>query len=352
MNSLVRITALALVCLTVSAALVYPPITKYELYENGFGGRSGDTGQYILMSQGTPLEQIVKPFRYRVLTPYLTRLVPLPPAGLLRYFDLNPDRLIAYRFGMVNLLGLALCGLLLIQLCAAFSFEAPWGLLGALLFYTSFTVVNGAGAPMADAWAYAFIVLGLLAAVRGSLPWLFVACLVGMFAKETTLMLVPAVLLLADAPGVKLKKLAALVPGIALYLVFRHAVSAGGYSFPSNPVTAFARLLERMSAGPYLWWILFEGATAFGALVLFGVIGAWNLRHRSHLPLARLAWLVPATLVLPFVNAVGIGSGIGRLWFYSFPVMIPLILVGLRQVLGVPPPPEWGVAGTAAAERP
>lgn len=351
MNNLVRTTALALVCLTVSAALVYPPITKYELFENGFGGRAGDTGQYILMSQGTPLNQIVKPFRYRVFTPFLARLMPLPPAGLLRYFDLTPERLITYRFGMVNLLGLALSGLLLIQLCAAFSFEAPWSLLGALLFYTSFPVVNGAGAPMTDAWAYAFILLGLVAAVRGSMVWLMLASLVGMFAKETTLMLVPAVLLLADAPRVKLRKLAALVPGIVVYVIFRQALSEGGYSFPSNPITAFARLVERMSAGPYLWWILFEGATAFGLLVPLGVVGAWSLRRRPRAPLARLAWLVPATLLLPFVNAVGIGSGIGRLWFYSFPVMIPLIMVGLRQVLGIPPPPEWDAAGSSAPGR-
>ena len=341
MRGLLRTGVLALLCLSVSAALVYPPITKYELYENGFGGRLGDTGQYILMSQGMPLNQIFKPFRYRVFTPYLARLMPLPPAGLLRYFDMKPERIITYRFGMANLLGLALTGLLLIHLCAAFSFDLPWSLLAALLFYTSFTVVNGAGAPMADAWAYAFILLGLLAAVRGSLAWLFVASLIGMFAKETTLLLVPAVLLLADAPRTKLAKFAALLPGIVLYAIFRQAVSAGGYSFPNSPITAFTRLLERMSAGPYLWWILFEGATAFGVLVPLGVIGAWSLRGRSRTPLARLAWLVPATLVLPFVNAVGIGSGIGRLWFYSFPVMIPLALVGLWRLLSVPPPAAW-----------
>jgi hypothetical protein len=348
MSRLLRTVALALVCLTASAALVYPPMTKYQLFESGFGGRYGDTGQYILMSQGTPLGQIIKPFRYRVFTPFLARLVPLPPAGLLRYFDMRPDRLITYRFGMANLLGLAVSGLLLIELCTAFSFEMPWGLLGALLFYTSFVVVNGAGAPMADAWAYAFILLGLVAAVRGSLVWLLVASLVGMFAKETTLILVPAVLLLADAPRVKLGKLAALLPGIVVYAIFRHAFSAGGYSFPNSPITAFSRFMERMSHGPYLWWILFEGATAFGLLVPLGAIGAWSLRQRPRAPLARLAWLVPATLVLPFVNAVGIGSGIGRLWFYCFPVMIPLVLLGLRRVLGAAPLPEGGTPATAA----
>lgn len=350
-RGVLRIAVLALVCLTVSAALVYPPMTKYPLYEMGFGGRDGDTGQYVLMSQGAPLQQVFKPFRFRVFTPYLARLVPLPPAGLLRYFDMNPDRVIAYRFGVANLLGLALTGLLLIRLCAAFGFDTPWSLLAALVFYTSWTVVNGGGAPMADAWAYAFIVMGLLAAVRGSLPWLAAACLVGMFAKETTLMLVPAVLLLADAPRTKLAKLGALVPGIAAYAAFRLSVSAGGWGFSSDPVAAFAQLVERMRTGPYLWWILFEGATAFGLLVPLALVGAWALRGRPRAPLARLAWLVPLTLVVPFVNAVGVGSGIGRLWFYSFPAMIPLALVGLWKTLGAPPPAGWDAAAGGGGPR-
>ena len=66
------------------------------------------------------------------------------------------------------------------------------GLLAALLFYTSFPVVNFGGTPMVDAWAYAFLLLGLVAALRGSLAWLGIASLVGMLAKETSLLLVPA----------------------------------------------------------------------------------------------------------------------------------------------------------------
>ncbi len=308
-------------------------MSRYQLYEPGLGGRPGDTGQYVRIYQGTPLGQIIKPFRYRVFTPYLARVMPLPPQALLRQFDMTPDKVVQYRFGVANMLGLALSGMLLIALCEAFGLEAPWAVLGALLFYTSFNVISFAGAPMVDAWAYAFLLLGLLAAVRGSLIWLAVACLVGMLAKETTLLLVPSVLLLADPRRAKLMKLAALIPGVVVYAAFRRTVSPGGYSFPSDPGTALSGAIWRFQHRPYLWWVAFEGATAFGALLPLALIGALSLRKDPRAPLSRLSWLVPLTLIPPFLNAVGIGAGIGRIWFYSFPAMIPLTLVGFRRVL-------------------
>jgi preprotein translocase subunit Sec61beta len=327
--ALARQCAYALVCVSAAAALVYPPMTKYPLYDPGLGGRQGDTGQYVSMYQGTPLSQIIKPFRFRVLTPYLARVVPLPPAGLLRYFDMTPDKVIEYRFAMANMAGLAVAGMLLIALCESFGFSAAWSLLGALLFFTSFTVVNFGGAPMVDAWAWAFLLMGLVAAVRGSLGALALACLAGMFAKETTLLLVPAVLLLAERPREKLWKLAALVPGLVAYAVFRHAVAPGGYEIPGNPATALENNLWRMAHGPYLWWIAFEAATAFGALIPLALIGVFALRAEPRSPLARLAWLAPAVFAVPFL----IDSRFGRIWFYAFPVVIPLALKGLGSLL-------------------
>jgi hypothetical protein len=325
--------ALSLICLWASAALVYPAITKYVLYEPGFGGKAGDTGQYVRMYQGVPLGEIIRPFRYRVFTPYLARLVPSIPHGLLRYFDVTPDKLVQYHFGIVNMLGLAVSGLLLVHLCQLLGFPLLQGLLGALLFYTSFPVVNYAGAPMVDAWAYAFMLLGLVAVLRGSLAWLAIASILGMLAKETTLIVIPALLLLDRRPMAKVQQLAAMLPGIAFYLVFRLVLYPGGYGFSSNPILALQNLISRLQQGTFLWWILLEGFTAFGLLCPLAILGAWSLRDRPRDPLMRLAWLVPAVLLLPLVNALGIGSGIGRIWFYSFPAMIPLTLVGLQRLL-------------------
>ncbi len=324
--------ALALVCLWVSAALVYPPITKYQLYDPGLGGRGGDVGQYVRIYRGVPLQEIARPWRYRVLTPLMARLVPTPPQPLLRYFDVNADKLVMYHFGMVNLLGLALAGLLMVGFCEALGFTTLEGVLGALLFYTSFPVVNFAGTPMVDAWAYAFLLLGLLAALRGSLAWLLVASLVGMLAKETTLLLVPAVLLLGGPPRTVARKLFALLPGVVIYAVFRFVLFPGGYGHPSDSGTAWSTLVSRMQEGPYWAWLLFDGGMAFGLLWLLAGVGAWSLRGSRHHPLLRLAWLVPGILLVPFL----IGTNIGRVWFYAFPALIPLVITGIRRLMNGP----------------
>ncbi len=320
--------AIAMVCLGVSAALVYPPITKYELYDPGLGGRDGDVGQYVRIYQGVPMQEIARPWRYRVFTPLMARLVPTPPRSLLRYFDMNADKLVLYHFGMVNLLGLALAGLLMVGFCEALGFTTLEGLLGALLFYTSFPVVNFGGTPMVDAWAYAFLLLGLLAALRGSLAWLLVASLVGMLAKENMLLLVPAVILLGGPRIAVARKLLALLPGLVVYAVFRFALFPGGYGHPSDPATSWSTLVSRMQQGPYWAWLLFDGGMAFGLLWLLAGVGAWSLRDSRHHPLLRLAWLVPGILLTPFV----IGTNVGRIWFYAFPALIPLAVAGIRRV--------------------
>jgi len=236
---------------------------------------------------------------------------------------------------MANLLGLALAGLLMVAFCEALGFTTPEGLLASLLFYTSFTVVNFAGTPMVDAWAHAFLLLGLVAALRGSLSWLLVASLVGMLAKETTLLLVPAVLLLGGPRRAVTAKLLALLPGLVVYAVFRFVLFPGGYGHPADPGTAWSTLVERMQHGPYWALILFDGGVSFGLLWPLAAMGAWCLRSRRHHPLMRLAWLVPGILLVPFL----IGSNIGRIWFYAFPAMIPLALVGIRRALNSPSVP-------------
>ena len=329
---------IALLCLGASAALVYPPVTKYALFEPGLGGREGDVGMYVRMYQGTPLREIARPFRYRVFTPMAARLVPLPPHALLRYFDLSDDKLVLLRFGLVNLLGLAVAGIALVALAEALGLPLAEALLVALLFYTSFPVVNFGGTPMVDTWGHAFLALGLVAMLRDALPALLLTGLFGMLAKETTVLLVPAALLLPASSRLKLMRLGALLPGIAAYAALRFVLLPGGYGFPSDPVNSIQNLVYRLGHGPYLAWILFDGGTAFLAIWPLAWIGWRSLRGQPRAPLARLAWLVPPILLLPFL----IGSNIGRIWFYAFPVMLPLAVIGLRRVLGLRP------AGAAA----
>jgi hypothetical protein len=319
---------LALLFLWISAALVYPPMTKVDLYESGFGGRLGDVGMYVSLYQGTPLHEVARPFRYRLFTPMLARLVPLAPPGLMRYFDLDADKLVKFRFGVVNLFGLTATGLLLVLLGEALGLRAREGLIAALLYYTSFPVVSYGGAPMAEAWGHAFLALALVAALRGWWIVLALAALVGMFAKETTALALPAVLVLALPWRRRLRLAAALLPGLVAYAWVRWVVLPGGYGFPSDAATSLSNLAERLGSGPYLLWILFDGGTAFGLLWVFALLGARDLGATPAAPLARWRWLVPAVLAVPFL----IGSNIGRIWFVAFPFVIPMAVLGLRRL--------------------
>jgi hypothetical protein len=325
--------ALVLLCLWAAAALVYPPITKYDLYDPGLGGREGDVGLYVRMYEGVPLHGIARPWRYRVLTPYMARLVPDVPQPLARYFDLSAEKRVKFRFGMVNMLGLACSGLLLIRLGEALGLASYEALLAAFLFFTSFPVVNFGGTPMVDAWAYAFLLLGMIAALRGSIAGVVAATLVGLFAKETTVLVAAVILLLPHPPRRKASLLLAMVPGLLAYGIFRWGYYAGGYGQPDDPISTFRTLAEHFRSGPYLAWIAWDGGTAFGLLWPLVFVGWWGLRRTPDAPLARLAWMVPLVLVMPFL----IGSNIGRIWFYAFPAVIPLALVGLRRFTGGAP---------------
>ena len=289
------------------------------------------------MYRGEPLAGIARPFRYRVFTPFAARLVPVPPHGLLGYFDCGGDKLIQLRFGLVNMVGLAAGGTLLVAFCETLGFATIESLVAALLFYTAFPVMNYGGTAMVDAWGYAFLLLGLLAIRRESFLLLAAAGIAGMLAKETTALLVPAALLLPGPRGRVFTRLAALVPGLALYAVFRGVLFPGGCGFPGDPATSIENLVLRLQRGPYLIWIAWDGGTAFLALWPLALLGWLEARRGFGNPLARLAWLVPLILLTPFL----IGSNIGRIWFYAFPVMIPLAVVGLRRLL-------WPVRGATA----
>ena len=73
-------------------------------------------------------------------------------------------------------------------------------------------------------------------------------------------------------------------------------------------------------------WI--RGGLTFGALWLLALYGWWGVRREPTHPLARWALLVPLILVTPFLLALNVG----RIWFYAFPIVIPLSLIGIRAL--------------------
>jgi hypothetical protein len=328
-----KTAVIALLCLAAAASLVYFPITKYDVEDPATGGKTADVAQYIRMFQGAALTEIPTPYRYRVLTPWLARQVPWLPDSVSQHYDISPVKIVKFKFGMVNMAGLAAAGFFLYLLGRALRLTSSESLLGSYLFFTAFFVVNYGGVPLVDSLSWAFLTLGIYAAVTDRYLLLFLAFTIGMFAKETNILIPVAVLLLSDSRRVKLAKALLCLPGIAGYGIFRLCILPTDAWVNYGLASALQKVLQAVIPSKiWIYWII-DGGLTFGVLWGLALHGFLLIRQRRSDPLYRLSFLVPLVMVIPFL----IGSNVGRIWFLSFPIMIPLSLVSLRRVLGGDP---------------
>jgi hypothetical protein len=149
-----------------------------------------------------------------------------------------------------------------------------------------------------------------------------------MFAKETTVLVVPAILLLQDSIRSKIIKLVLCLPGLLGYIIFRWVIlpTSYGYNYGFSDVT------ERLFSGDFsgdLGRFIVNGGLAFGVLGLLALHGWSFIRHKKDSALYRLSLLVPVVGIAPFL----VGSNVAKVWYLAFPVCIPLSLISLRQLL-------------------
>jgi hypothetical protein len=321
-----------LICLNAALPSAYLTVTKVDLHDAALGGASGDAAQYVRMFQGVGLEQIPKPFRYRILTPYLARLVPFPPAALTGGYEVSPDKIVMFRFAMVNVVGLAATGLIVHLLCEALGFGVWESLAGSLLFMTGFTVVNFGAAPMVDALSFLFLAAAILCVLRGWSAGLLLSVLVGMFARETTAYVLLPILALAGPARTRVRNVLLCLPGLAAYLVFRLVLWPTSTGWNYGVADTLENLRVTFTSARRLAWVATDGGLAFGVLWILALIGWWSLVRRREWrhPLFRLSFLIPFALVIPNL----IYANIGRLFTLAFPAVIPLALLPLRRVIG------------------
>src|SRR5262249_1092383 len=124
---------------------------------------------------------------------------------------------------VVNLGFLTLTGLLFFAYCRDLIGDIWLALLGAVILLTSRASLQSA--PLVDASSFFFLLLGMWAILRRSSLLLLMAMSVGVFAKETTLLLWP-VLWLADHIAVRRKLIlsALFIPGTFAYLIWRFVI--------------------------------------------------------------------------------------------------------------------------------
>ena len=331
-NTVFRRVLVFLLCLNAAIPSVYFSVTKEDIDDAALGGKGGDAAQYVRMFRGVSLDEIPKPFRYRILTPYLARLVPFLPASLTRGYDVTPDKIVKFKFAVVNLLGLGGGGLFTFLLCESLGFGLMECLAGGLLFITGFTVVNFGGAPMADALSFCFLAAAIACVLRNWSAGLAVAVLFGMFARESTAYVLVPILALRSRAADRVRRFLLCMPGLLAYLVFRLALYPTTLGWNYSVADSLDNLRLTLTSAPRLGWILTDGGLAFGFLWILALWAWWILVRRrawGH-PLMRLSVLVPFAILVPNL----VYANIGRLFSLAFPAVIPLALVTIRSILG------------------
>lgn len=296
----------------------------------------GDQRNYVLQYERAPLDQIERPFRWRVLTPWAASLLPDLPDAFFRYYQNDPSKSLRFKFMVVNGAGTVATACLLLALLGAWGFSLRESALGALLYLFSFQSLANGYTVFVDGWTHAAIVACLLAARRRRHWVLGLIFAVGLFNKESVVFALPWVWL-AEKKDARLGLVLAMLPGALAYAAFRF--SHGGGPGPVLDRATYAAELAQFMQPAYLAYVAMEFALNFYLLGPLAVLG-WETVRREQPHLARMAWILPLLFVLPWA----VYSEFARVWFLSFPILIPAAVLGLRRVFGWSPGPAWSRA--------
>jgi hypothetical protein len=283
-----------------------------------------DSLQFATIVRTGQLGSAEAPFRYRPLTPLLASLAPPAPTWLYSLpRAMSEDERIVYRFAVVNTVGLALAAWFLLLLMIELGL-GPWECLaGSLLMLGSYYPVTIGTAPFAEAWAWASLTAGLWALATGRWWTLALAFAVGVFNKESALLLPVAAALLPAARGERVRQLLCFIPTLVVYTWFR--VSLLPDESPLGLAGSHSAYLSRLFCSSE--WVRLPKSLllSFGVLWIPAAAG-WRLVEPGSV-LARWRLLIPLILVTPFVFV----KDTGRIWFLAFPLVLPLSLLAMRS---------------------
>jgi hypothetical protein len=271
----------------------------------------------------------------RIGVPYLARLVPAPPAAVFTAGRPNSETFnVAARFAVLN--GLFVYGttVVLYALTRGFGQPPTVAVLAGLLFTGLTFVVYDAGFPMVDAGALFCLGLGALAVQRRSVLSLLVIAMVGMLIKETMLVVLVYVGLSPYPWRRRLHLAAAVLPGAALYLWLRFVAAPS-----TNDYVASGRILTDHLNRVIDLLTAHSVASIFLTYGLLWIPFVYALA-RCNVPAMLRLWAYAAPIILLMIAAWGTES-YSRLLLNSYPAVVPLAALGLREL--------WGRTDRAAA---
>jgi hypothetical protein len=314
--------------LWVSCCIGYWAVTKYDIYDPASGGRDGDAGYYIRMSQGASPDEIPKPWRYRVVVPFLAGHVPDSLPGLDIYYSLTEEKRIAFQFGVVNVLGMATAAYFLFLLCAAAGFTFSEAFLAGFLYLTSFYIINFTAIPRVDSWAYATLIAGILCVQKRQYAVLIGLSLIAVFVKETIFLVVIYSLVIPEQLREKIRATACMLPALIAYVYFRLVMYPTEVGVDQTVGTFAGNLVSQLEQGyTRLAVIIIEGGQTFGILWVFLIIYVLYFRSANCFVTKSLI-LIPVVLIVPFL----INLDVGRVWFFAFPAIIPAAALAISRI--------------------
>ena len=315
-------------CLALGLVQAYVTVARYDPAKQS----SGDEAHYLEMSRGLPLDQELRVYRWRVLTPLVVGSLPTLPAGLLGQYQVDAFKLERARFAAWNLLGNLAAAWLLMLFMQALGLGVLQAGVGALLYFSSFQVATDGAGIMVDPWSYAALAACLLAGQRKRWILLGLAFGLGLFVKETVVVAVPLLWLLRPKDG--WTRWLWLLPGLAAYCWFRYGLYPGGEGASFSVEWVLNSLAQFKDL--HLWLYLAE---EFTLNFLWLAPLAWlGWRDSAAFPgLRRMALVLPLLAVVPLL----VKSEFARPWFNGYPIFIPLAVLGL-----------WRLAGLRAAQAP
>lgn len=333
MSSAARDIAVLLFTLgTLCFSITYTNYESFDSQLRASGNAPGDTAKYLNIYLGTedPLQghRPTTFLDYRVVVPYLARLVPLPPPGVFRptrHFD-DPLAAGVLRFAVLTSLLTFLTGVVLFYLCRGFGISRVLSLMGSVLYVGLTFVLAVQGIPHVDAGFFLCFGLAALALQRRNLWLLFATVTVGIFVKEGMVLVALFIVLLPAPLFDRLRMGVVMVPAVAAYVAVRFWMLPMQTEFlgSGSDINAVRLGLEHIVTLNGLAWI-------FMGFNFLWLPFAYALRYCRPAPiLVRWAWSIPVLIVAAALDG---SDHYARVLLLAYPAVIPLAVIGIGELI-------------------
>ena len=320
-SELVGLLFALLIAATASINIGY---TLLQYYDRENIGWNNDSLEYLDYYYGEPVRGVV---HYRVLTIWIAKAIPDMPDNF--FSDVrgdNRDWQALLKFALVNVIALTVLGPVLYLHQRQLGLAPPYSWLGLCVFFLSRPILQSTTIPMTEAIALLTWLLVAYAMLIDNLWLLLISYAIGLFNKETILLITVLAPLTVHPWKTKIKQCIPLAGLTLFYLAFRSTLLPGAatsYNFNLNQIDRWDENIRMILSVRGL----FDLFTAFGFVWFIFVYGL----YRRYVQPELRWWLLLVPILLGFV--VLLSGNLGRSILLAFPVVIPVAMWTLQQAL-------------------